>query len=141
MLNLIRLSKMTANPEFETKALAIGRAFSRSISQAPVAYTMLMAALDFALGPSSEVVLVGDLEAEDTKNMLSALRREFIPNKVVIFRPGAEESAEIIHIAEYTRNMLSKEGKATAYVCRNFICRLPATDAGKMLELLNASSG
>ncbi len=138
MLNLTRLGKMTANPEFEKKALAIGSVFSRIISQAPAAYTMLMAALDFAIGPSSEVVLVGDLEAEDTKNMLSALRREFIPNKVVIFRPGAEESAAIIHIAEYTRNMSSIEGKATAYVCRNFSCRLPTTDAREMMELLKA---
>lgn len=136
MLNLIRLGKMTANPEFEKKAVQIGRAFSRSISQAPAAYTMLMAALDFAIGPSREVVVAGDLQAADTKNMLATLRREFIPEKVVIFRPIGE-AAEIIHLAGYTKNMTSIEGKATAYVCRNFSCRLPTTDIGEMLKLLN----
>ncbi|MCZ7395161.1 MAG: thioredoxin domain-containing protein [Candidatus Methanoperedens sp.] len=135
MLNLIRLGKMTANPEFEKKGVQIGRAFSKSISQAPAAYTMLMAALDFAIGPSSEVVVAGDMEAADTKNMLAALRREFIPEKVVIFRPLGE-AAEIIHLAGYTRNMLGMEGKATAYVCRDFSCRLPTTDIGEMLKLL-----
>lgn len=135
MLNLVRLGKMTANPELEKKAAQIGRAFSRSISQAPVAYTMLMAALDFAIGPSSEVVVAGDLEAAGTKNMLDALRREFIPEKVVIFRPIGE-APEIIRLAGYTRTMSSIEGKATAYVCRNFSCRLPTTDAREMMELL-----
>jgi len=136
MLNLIRLSKMTANPEFEKKAVQIGKAFSRSISQAPAAYTLLMAALDFEIGPSNEVVIVGDLHSGDTKNLLATLRREFIPNKVVILRPS-EESPEIIQLAEYARDMLRKEGKATAYVCRNYTCRLPTTDAGKMREMLD----
>ncbi len=137
MLNLIRLGKITANPEFEKKAVHIGKAFSGSILQAPVAYTMLMEALDFAIGPSSEVVIAGDLKAEDTKMMLAALRREFIPDKVVIFRSG-EEAQEIIRLAGYTRNMSGIEGKATAYVCRNFSCRLPTTDAMEMIELLKA---
>ncbi len=136
MLNLLRLSKITGNLEFENKAIAIGRAFSQSISQAPHAHTMLMSALDFALG-SSEVVIAGNLHAEDTKNMLVALRKEFIPGKVVVFRQVGEEQ-EIANLAEYTKNMHSIEGKATAYVCRNFSCKLPTTDVKKMLGLLSS---
>ena len=95
---------------------------------------MLMSALDFALGPSNEVVIAGDLQADDTMDMLKALRKEFIPNKVVILRP--DEESEITRISDYTKSLSSKEGKATAYVCRNFSCRLPVTEPGKMLELL-----
>jgi len=32
--------------------------------------------------------------------------------------------------------MMRIDGRATAYVCRNYSCRLPVTDAGDMLELL-----
>ncbi len=135
MLDLIRLGKMTANPEFERRAAQIGMAFSRSISQAPAAHTMLMSAIDFALG-SSEVVIAGDLQAQDTKNMLAVLRREFIPEKVVIFRPIGEEP-EIVNLAPYTKYMQSIEGKATAYVCRDFSCQPMTTDVGEMLRLLN----
>lgn len=134
MLNLIRLGKITADPELERKAEAIGQAFSRIVGQAPAGYTMLMSALDFTIGPSSEVVIAGDLQADDTMDMLKALRKEFIPNKVVILRPN--EESEITRISDYTKSLLSKGGKATAYVCRNFSCRLPVTDPGKMLELL-----
>lgn len=134
MLNLIRLGKIKADPELERKAEAIGQAFSGVIELAPAGYAMFMSSLDFALGPSYEIVIAGDLQADDTKEMLKALRKEFIPNKVVIFRP--DEKSEISSISDYTRNLQSRKGKATAYVCRNFSCILPVTEPGKMLELL-----
>lgn len=136
MLNLLRLGRMTANAGFEEKAEQIGRAFSKTIWQAPRAYTQMMAALDFALGPISEVVIAGDAGAQDTKAMLDALRREFIPGKVVILQPG--EDTGIIDLAEYTRNLTSIEGSATAYVCRNYSCNLPVTDIEDMLDILRA---
>ena len=69
--------------------------------------------------------------------MLTALRRRFIPNKVVLFRPAAEESPAIARLAEFTAALSSQKGKATAYVCHNYVCNLPTTDINKMLELLN----
>jgi uncharacterized protein YyaL (SSP411 family) len=32
--------------------------------------------------------------------------------------------------------MVSKDGRATAYVCTNFVCKLPTTDISKMLANL-----
>lgn len=136
MLNLLRLGRMTANAGFEEIAEQIGRAFSGTILQAPMAYTQMMAALDFAFGPTSEVVIAGEKDASDTNAMLSALRREFIPSKVVILRPI--EDSKITDFAEFTGNLTSIDGRATAYVCRNYSCRFPVTDAGNMLELLKA---
>ena len=139
MLNLLRLGRITANSHLEEKAAKIGRAFSRSVKQSPSAYTQLMVAADFGVGPSYEVVIAGKSQAEDTKEMLKAIRRQFIPNKVVILRPTEQESPDIDHLAEFTKHHLSIEGKATAYVCLNYNCRLPTTDVNKMLELLNVS--
>jgi uncharacterized protein YyaL (SSP411 family) len=136
MLNLIRLGKIKAEPELERKAEAIGQAFSGAIELAPAGYAMFMSSLDFALGPSYEIVIAGDLQADDTKEMLKALRKEFIPNKVVIFLP--DEKSEISRISDYTRNLPGSKGKATAYVCRNFSCTLPVTGPGKMMELLQS---
>jgi len=135
MLNLARLGKITGNPEFEKKATLVGKAFSKSVRRSPAAHTMLMTALDFAIDPTAEVVIAGDLQSPDTGIILSKLRKAFVPGKIVIFRPDGEP--EIINIAEYTRNLKSKDGKATAYVCRNFSCKLPTTDVGEMMKLLN----
>ena len=137
MLNLLRLGRMTADFNLEEKAAKIGRAFSENVKQAPLAYTQLMVALDFGVGPSYEVVVAGDSQAADTKAMLEALMTQFMPNKIVLLRPSEQESPDIIHLAEFTRYQSSIEGKATAYVCLNHSCEFPTTDITKMMGLLN----
>ncbi len=136
MLNLLRLARITGNSDWEEKAARIGRAFSSSVSQAPSAYSFLMSALDFAFGPSFEVVVVGDLQEEQTQKMLHALRNEFLPNKVLLFRPANEENPEIAQIAPFTGQQTAIQNKATAYVCRNHVCNSPKTDIPGMIKLL-----
>jgi uncharacterized protein YyaL (SSP411 family) len=137
MLNLLRLGRMTATSDLEEKAARIGIAFSGSVKQSPSAHTQLMVALDFGIGPCYEVVIAGKAQAEDTKAMVKALRTRFLPNKVVLLNPGERESPEIAQLAEFTRNQSSIGGRATAYICLNYNCKLPTTDISKMLELLN----
>lgn len=137
MLNLLRLGRITANPGFEEKAVRIGRAFSRNVKQAPSAYTQLMMAVDFGVGPSYEITIVGNSQAGDTRAMVKALRMHFIPNKVVVLRPIEQESPEITRLAEFTKDQSSIDNKATAYVCLNYSCEIPTNDLSRMLELLN----
>lgn len=136
-LNLLRLAHMTEKPEFEERASRVMLALSNTVSKAPSAYTQLLIALDFAIGPTSEVVIVGDWGAEDTDAMLKALRSNFLPNKVMLFRAADNESPEITRLAEFTRELPGKEGIATAYVCKDYKCSLPTTDVRKMLDLLD----
>jgi len=136
MLNLLRLGRITSNYEFEEKAARIGSAFSRDVKGSPAAYTQLMTALDFATGPSYEIVITGDSQAEDTGEMLKAIRKRFLPNKVVLLHPCETESPEILHIAGFVRDLTSIEGKATVYVCSDYKCNQATTDINKMLELL-----
>jgi hypothetical protein len=137
-LNLLRLGKITAEADFEKKAARIGGAFSRTVKQTPSAYTQLMLAVDFMLGPAYEVVIAGSPGADDTKTMIRALRTHFIPNIIVVLRPSDEPSPDITRLAEYTKHQSAIDGKATAYVCLNYNCQIPTTDSGKMLEMLGA---
>jgi len=136
MLNLLRLAHLTANPDFEERAAQIGSAFSGIVSRSVTAHTQLMVAVDFAVGPTYEVVIVGDPHASDTKEMLSALNGQFMPNKVVLLRPLGPESSHMDQLAGYVSHQTSIDGKATAYVCIDHACRLPTTDIDTMLELL-----
>ncbi|MCB1237016.1 MAG: thioredoxin domain-containing protein, partial [Verrucomicrobiae bacterium] len=111
------------------------RAFSTEIAQGAFAYPMVLCGLDFLFGPSREIVIAGKPGAPDTEAMLAELRKPFLPNKVVVFRP--DEAAETIaKLAPYTETQASRGGKATAYVCENFACNLPTSDLGKLRELL-----
>ncbi|MBN1832404.1 MAG: thioredoxin domain-containing protein [Deltaproteobacteria bacterium] len=135
MWNMLRLGRITANPRLEKYGIDIGRAFSKAVKQFPSAYTQFMVAVDFAAGPSYEVVIVGKPEAKDTKEMLNALARCFTPQVVAIFRPTLH-STEIDSLAGYLTPYQSLNGQATAYVCANFTCKSPTTDVGNMLELI-----
>jgi uncharacterized protein YyaL (SSP411 family) len=137
MLNLLRLGRMTAASDLEEKAARIGSAFSGSVRKLPSAHTQLMVALDFGIGPCYEVVIAGKAQSEDTKVMIKALRTRFLPNKVVLLNPVERELPEIATLAEFTNNQRSIDGRATAYVCMNYNCKLPTTDINKMLQLLN----
>lgn len=137
VLNLFRLARITADSDHEDKAYKIMRAFSRDVKSVPSGYTQMMVGLDFGLGPSYEVVIVGKQEADDTQNMLQSLRKHFIPNKAVIFKPVDQKVPDITRLAKYTEYHSSIDGKATAYVCRDFACKMPVTDTKEMLQLLN----
>lgn len=140
MLNLLRLGRITAQAELETKASEIGRAFSGQVNSRPSVYSQLMMAVDFAVGPTYEIVIAGKTGAADTAAMLKTIRSAFVPNKVVLFRPSEEAGPAITRLAEFTRYQTSRQGKATAYVCLNYSCKEPTTDAAKMLRLLKTRS-
>lgn len=140
MRNLLRLGRITGDARFEERAAQIGRAFSEMVNRMPSAFTLAMVALDFGVGPTCEVVIAGDLDADDTRAMLRALSRPFAPNKVVLVRPTAVAAPAITDIAPFTQAHASIDGQATAYVCRNYQCALPTADVNKMLELLSATS-
>ena len=136
-LNLLRLGHITGREDYLKKAEEISRAFSESVNRYPAGHAHLMMALDYALNPNYEVVIVGQPAAKDTGAMLLALRRPFLPGKVVLLRPADKNAAaEIIRMAPYTEFMVSKDGRATAYVCTNFVCKLPTTDISQMLANL-----
>ena len=135
-LNLLRIGRMTANPDLEDKARLIGSIFSTQVSSVPVGHTQLLSAMLFAFSPASEVVIVGDAEAADTIAMLEALTLNYNPNKVTLFRPLGNQKPSITELAEFTESQTSIEGKATAYVCKNYTCSAPTTDINKMLTLL-----
>ena len=136
--NLLRLARMTANADFEKKAARMGRAFASVVLQHPSAATHFLTAFDFALGPSCEVVIAGSLRQTETRQFLKKLREPFLPNKVVLLRTVDDEERSLAGIAPYTEHMAPIKGKPAAYVCSNFACSSPTTDAGEMLCILQA---
>jgi uncharacterized protein YyaL (SSP411 family) len=127
VLNLIRLARMTANEAYEKRAHAALRTVSDDVHLAPSTFTHLLNALSFVLGPSQEIVLAGD----DVRTMQRAVNRPFAPDKVVLHRP-AGDAPPIVKIAPFTEPQRPIGGKATAYVCTNYLCRMPVTDPGKL---------
>ena len=136
MLNLLRLFHITADPRFAEDVAVMGRVFSGKAKTSPSAYMQFMVALDYAFGPSYQVVVVGAPKTEDSREMLRAIRNHFIPNKTVIFYPEAGDASAIEEISPFVKSYRSIGGKTTGYVCQDHICKKPTTEAGQILEML-----
>jgi uncharacterized protein YyaL (SSP411 family) len=65
--------------------------------------------------------------------MLSAVFRSYRSNLVVAHQ-SSEEGSEIIPILNDKKRI---DGSTTAYVCSDFVCKLPVTDVGALDRLLN----
>jgi hypothetical protein len=136
-INALRISRITGDAEVEKQANEIYRAFLAQADAMPTAFSQFLCGLDFAIGPSSEVIIAGDMDKPDTRELLFVLRKHFAPNKIVILTPEQSAKPDIETIAPFVRSHSGINGRATAYVCTNYTCALPTNDPQKMLELLN----
>jgi uncharacterized protein YyaL (SSP411 family) len=125
---------MTGNTDFEEKAAKLAKAFSSEIAAAPSLNTMFLVALDFLIGHSLEIVIASDLASQDSKDTLSILRAEFIPNKIVLFK--SIDDLDIVQLADFVKDMKMMNNKTTCYICSNFACSAPVTDKNVLRTIL-----
>jgi len=138
MLNLLRLAQLTGNDNYEKKADHLGRVFAERVRANPVAHSLMMVAVDYAVGPTYSLVIAGDEGKDDTNAMLNEVRKQFLPNKSLIFRPTEKLNPEIDNLSNFVQFFDKYEGKATAYVCINKTCKAPTNDIKVALEHLSS---
>jgi uncharacterized protein YyaL (SSP411 family) len=133
-LNLIRLSRLTGKTQYEEKAATLAKAVSYNEEGTPSHNTMFLTALDFFIGPAYEIAIVGSPNSEETKNMLHAIRKKFVPNKVMLLKKAEQKNFE--NVAGFTKDMKMIDNKTTAYICRNFVCDKPMTEIKEVLKVI-----
>jgi uncharacterized protein YyaL (SSP411 family) len=137
---LLRMAILADRPDWHEKAERILARLATSIRSYPDAFGYMAAQIDFALNDVHEIALVGDPAAEDMQVLLRVVNRPFRPNQVVALRrPGAGGGAPGLIPLLARREMV--EGAATAYVCRNFVCRLPVTGPAALEKELGKQPG
>src|SRR6185436_3224751 len=132
---LLRLTELTGEAAFETKATAALRPMGDLLGRHPSGFGRFLCALDFHVGPRVEVALVG-AAGDGLQPLVDEVCGRFLPNRVVAGKTGASASD-----AERLPLLASRDavgGRATAYVCRNFTCDLPATDRETLARQLDA---
>jgi uncharacterized protein YyaL (SSP411 family) len=138
-MNLLRLAKITGNPELEELADKTLRVFAEKVSSAPAGHTQFMSAVDLALNGSVEIVIAGEKDETNTTEMLRFINERFIPEKVMLIKDESD-SEKISKIAAFTRDMVMSENKTTVHLCQDQNCKLPSNDIEKIKELIEALS-
>lgn len=136
LLNLLRLFKLTGKSEFSDYAERLISYFSYSINRSPSIFTQFLSGLDFYFGPTTEIVLSSYEFNDQINRALEIIRKDFNPNKVVVFNP-ANADYNLLKSISYLENMKPIGNKSTFYVCKNFICNQPVTDIESLVKILN----
>jgi uncharacterized protein YyaL (SSP411 family) len=105
------------------------------VTQYSLGFGQWLQALAYALSKPREIAIVGDPYASDTRALLNIVRDGYRPFQVVSL--GAPDTwASAISLLQ-DRGLVN--GQAAAYVCRDFACRAPVTEADALQRILETT--
>ncbi len=134
---LLRLAALLDRPAWRERAERALHYWRRRLAGAPWAMPMLLAALDRAESPPGHVVIAGEPGADDTRAMLAAAGRAFRPHDDLVLVTEATRPA-LAALVPFTAALRPTGTRATAWICVNFACRQPVTDAAAFAAALAA---
>jgi len=65
-----------------------------------------------------------------------AVHERFLPNKILLLADGGAGQKTLALHNEFIGSVTPIDGKATAYVCENYVCQLPTSDLATLVQLL-----
>ena len=135
--NLLRLSQIFDKTEWREMAERTLRLFGNRLQSIPHAMPQMLVAVDFSLDQPKQIIIAGQPQAPDTRAMLRALHERFIPNKILLLADGDKGQNYLGLYLPFIQSMTRINAQATAYICENYACQLPTTEAAVMLKLLD----
>ncbi len=130
---LLRLREFTGEDRYWRKGVGALRSMADLMSRHPTGFGRFLCAHDFNLGPITEVALVWP-GGDGARPLAAEVFGRYLPNRVVV--GAAEGDARSVAGVPLLESRQTIEGKATAYVCRNFACDLPVTDTEALARQL-----
>jgi uncharacterized protein YyaL (SSP411 family) len=112
---LLRIAALLNRDDYRKKAEDVFLTTAAFMKQYASGFGRMLAGIDFYVGPSKEIAVIGQPDA-----FLQVVRKKYLPRTVVA--AGADQSIAILQ----GRPMI--DNRPTAYVCENFSCRQPVTD-------------
>jgi len=109
---LVRIAALLGRSDLTDRAERLFASTGTVLAQYPAGFGRLLEAIDFYLGPSKEIAILGS--SQEILPFLTAYRQRYLPRTVI----AAGESGSIALMKERT----VVDGKPTAYVCENMTC-------------------
>jgi hypothetical protein len=125
---LVRLAKLTGRDDLREAAERTLQAAASVIDRSATAAGQALLALDLQLGPTHEIVVLGDASGGDTREALLALRKRYVPRKLVATRaPNQVATAERRSLDPLFAGKPPLADSPTVFVCENFACQAPVS--------------
>jgi uncharacterized protein YyaL (SSP411 family) len=128
VLNLLFLSHLVDEPRWREHIDRTLVLFAPRLSQIGRAVPMMAAAFSTYVAGVQQIVIVGSSDGGDLERSSATRYRPF-----AITLPLSEEHRDrLSKLAPFLGGMRPLEGRPTAYVCRNFVCRQPVTTVDEL---------
>ncbi|ENN73943.1 hypothetical protein YQE_09445, partial [Dendroctonus ponderosae] len=139
--NLIRLSTYLHRNDLREKAGETLACFSERLKMFPIALPEMTSALMLYHNFPTQVFIAGPTEDNSTQALLDVVRSRFMPGRILAVADGPGGRAGLLYRRIETLHRLKPiEGRAAAYVCRNFTCSLPVTEPAELATSLDDAS-
>lgn len=135
-LNLFRLAEMTGISSFRNAGQEILQTFSTTLADSPISMPLLVTAIDFLRAKSKQIILAGNAHDERTVQMLEEIFRHYLPNKIVLLADGGAGQEFLMRNLKAFEAIEPIGGLTTAYVCEDYLCKLPTSDLAVLADLL-----
>jgi uncharacterized protein YyaL (SSP411 family) len=134
--NLMTLAHLTGDAEASRKIeRTLGR-FGPRMGSAARAVPFMMSNLSAWHAGMSQIVIVGPRDRDDTRALRRTLAALHLPFAIVVPVEPGESQERLARVLPWIAPMTMVEGKATAYVCRNFACDRPVASAEDLAALV-----
>jgi uncharacterized protein YyaL (SSP411 family) len=143
VLNLLTLAHLTPEPNAQRPEpstqrldpnaqidLTLGNFASRA-AQSGRTVPMMLAALSTYHSGMPQVVIVGDPASEETQSLLDMVRSRYLPTAITVL-VNSSNRRPLDRMLPWMTAMKERDGRPTAYVCRDFSCQTPTTDAREL---------
>ena len=131
---LLRMGLLTGESNYTGMAATVLRSVASWLTSHPLGFGHWLANLDFYFSTPKEVALVGDRNNPATQALLKVVYSRFLPNKVVAGKEDGYDSA--LDDWPLLKGRGQVDGKPSAYVCENYACKLPVTEAEALAQQL-----
>jgi uncharacterized protein YyaL (SSP411 family) len=121
---LLKLTAYTDNGKYRGLAEQTLALMGDSALRHPLGFARWLSAAKSTLGNTKQIAVLGEAGEENFERILKVIRAEYRPSVVVAAShyPPPKDAPALLH----ERTLI--DGKATAYVCEGFVCKLPTTD-------------
>jgi uncharacterized protein YyaL (SSP411 family) len=131
-LVLSRLAGLAVEPCYLELAREMLRSMQELLARYPLGFARWLIALDYALGHPREVAIVGGEQAADTQALLDVCAVGYHPHQIVAF---GEPDVEPV-VVPLLKGRGQIDGRATVYVCVDFVCQRPVNEPEELWELI-----
>lgn len=121
-VNFLRLARLTGDPNLEETAKSQFEAFGGSVNEVPMGHTHFLMAAFLDITPPIDIALAGEPGSEDLLRLAEVINNSFRPNLIVSLNQSGKTSVD---------------GKAAAYVCKDFSCLPPVTEQEQLIKMLD----